>query len=144
MATITRADKSTQRNRKQIIYSDITVNMDIHPDTGDLFLIINENSVKRAIKNLVYTQIYERLYNPYFGGNLRNDLFENATPDVLYAMQQQLENSITTNEPRVTLTSIQLTVSDVGGADGVNITINYLINKIADTQQLNIFVARVR
>jgi phage baseplate assembly protein W len=143
MAT-TRADKSTQRTNRQIIYSDMTVNMDVHPDTGDLFIITNENSIRRALKNLVLTQSYERLYDPLFGGNLKKSLFENATTDVLYTIQQRLENSITNFEPRVTLSSITLSVSDVAGAEGVNILISYSINKIAGQQTLNIFVDRVR
>lgn len=143
MAT-TRADKSTRRSQKQIIYSDFTTNLDVHPDTGDLFLITNENAIKRSLKNLVYTNVYERLYVPTFGGNIIKSLFENATTDSLYAIQQQLDNAITNFEPRVTLTSINLTTSDVAGAVGVNITITYTINKIPGVQSLNIFVDRVR
>jgi hypothetical protein len=42
-------------------YSDFTINLDVHPDTGDAFAYTNVNAVKKALRNLVLTDKYERL-----------------------------------------------------------------------------------
>jgi phage baseplate assembly protein W len=137
------ADSITQLSgKKRIVYSDITVNMDVHPDTGDLFLITNENAIKQSLKNLVKTQTYERLYDPAFGGNLTKSLFQLMTTEELYTIKTMLENSIKNQEQRVTLTNINL-VADFE-ADGVNITIQYTINNIPGPQVVSLFVARIR
>ena len=57
-------------------YSDFTMNLDIHPDTKQIFTFTNANAVKRAIKNLILTDNYERLFRPDIGAGLRALLFE--------------------------------------------------------------------
>lgn len=141
MASI--ADSFTQLSgKKRVIYSDITVNLDVHPDTGDLFLITNENAIKQSLKNLVNTQSYERLYDPTFGGNLTKSLFELMTTEELYTVKTMLENSIQNQEPRISLISINLVADFVN--DGVNITIKYTINNIPGPQVVSLFVDRIR
>lgn len=127
---------------KRVVYSDVTANLDVHPDTGDLFLITNENAIKQSLKNLVKTNSYERLYEPSFGGNLTKSLFELMTDEELYTIKTLLENSIINQEPRVTLTNINLVADFVN--DGVNITVQYIINNIPGPQQLSLFVDRIR
>ena len=48
-------------------YSDLNLNMLLHPVTGDLLKLTDEDAVKRSIRNLVLTYNYERFYNPDLG-----------------------------------------------------------------------------
>lgn len=136
-------DSSTAfSGKRRIVYSDITVNLDVHPDTGDLFLITNENAIKQSLKNLILTQVYERLYDPSFGGNLKRSLFELMTADELVVLKTQIENSIQNQEPRVQLITINLEADYA--ADGVNITLTYAINNLPGVFHLTQFVDRIR
>lgn len=140
----TRADKYTRNPVvTDVIYSDITPNLDVHPDTGDLFRITNLNSIKRSLKNLILTNTYERFYQPDVGGNISKDLFENATQDVLYAIQKRLQNQLEIYEPRVTLQQLTIDTSQVD-SNKINITLVYQVNRIPGPQTLTIPIIRVR
>ena len=139
-----RADKFTKNPvNPEIIYSDFTPNLDVHPDTGDLFKITNLNAIKRSLKNLILTNTYERFYQPDVGGNIYKDLFENGTQDVLYAIQKRLQNQIQLFEPRVTLQQVTIDNSQIDN-NKINITLIYQVNRIPGLQNLFIPITRVR
>ena len=64
-------------------FTDIDINMKNHPQTGDVVLKYDINSIKRAIKNLVSTNLYERPFKPGLGVDLRGMLFELDNTDIL-------------------------------------------------------------
>ena len=57
-------------------FTDIDTNMKNHPQTGDVVLKYDLNAIKRAVRNLVSTNPYERPFKPGLGVNLRGMLFE--------------------------------------------------------------------
>lgn len=147
MAQQSIADRFTElvfQEKNVKIYSDFTMNMDPHPDTGDLFRITNENAVKSAIKNIVFTNTYERFYNPGLGGNIIKDLFEQLTFETLYAFQSLLTNAIQNNEKRANIVSV-VVVPTPNTAQSIDITITFnLINITSDPQVLVLSVTKVR
>ena len=48
----------------ELIYSDVSSTFTPHPVTGKVTVLRNEDAVKRAIRNLILTDIYERPYEP--------------------------------------------------------------------------------
>jgi phage baseplate assembly protein W len=60
-----------------------------HPQTGDIVLKYDINAIKRSVRNLVSTNLYERPFKPSIGVNLRGMLFELDTAHTLV-----LENEI--------------------------------------------------
>ena len=50
-----RLDKYTSVNKKAEIYSDFLMNLNIHPNTGQLLRYTNEDAVKKSIRNLLLT-----------------------------------------------------------------------------------------
>ena len=57
------------------VYSDIDLTFAQKPD-GDVFKKQNVADVKQAVKNLLLTNFGEKPFNPFFGGNLNDFLFE--------------------------------------------------------------------
>lgn len=124
------------------VYSDFTMNMDVHPDTGDLFIITNDNAIKSSIRNIINTNFGERFYNYNFGGNITSSLFNPSDQNEYYMLQSAIKNSLSSFETRISVISVSVTPSNP--ASGVMITIQYTILNIAQVQILNIFVKRIR
>lgn len=101
----------------------------MHPIKKDLTKLVNEDAVKRSIKNIVMTNFYERRFRPRFGANIRKYLFENITPLTLRAIQSDITASIETFEPRANL--IDVKVSSANDSNEVDIAITFTtINRL--------------
>jgi hypothetical protein len=57
-------------------YSDLDLLFKAHPISGDVTVKTDADAVKRAVKNIVLTNYYERPFKPSLGGNIRGLLFE--------------------------------------------------------------------
>lgn len=123
-------------------YSDFTLNMDIHPSTGDIARYTDANSVKKALKNLILTDKYERLFRPDIGCGIRALLFENLTGNTLSVLKDTIKEVIEKYEPRVAIQQIEL----IGLPDNNAVTINliFAIRNIPDLQTTSITVDRAR
>lgn len=89
----------------EIVYKDLGLGFISHPVTKKLTVLKNENSLKRAIKNLILTNYYERFYNPFFGGNITSYLFENFSPGIKSSIEKSIQDAIEVYEPRVEFVS---------------------------------------
>lgn len=147
VTTIQRQDYPSSAGNNYVYYSDFTDNLDVHPDTGDLFRLTNINAVKRSIRNLVLTDKYERPFNEDVGCNVRSLLFENQTPDTLTVAAQTVQNTIKKFEPRAINVSVSCSSSIYNGAAVVSINIAFTVINIFGQQSLTInipIVSRVR
>ena len=93
----------------QNIYSDLTTNFIIHPVKGDVILTANEVAVKRSILNLMFTDPYERFFNPHIGAGLKSFLFENINLDTEFIIREKIKESIINYEPRANVINISVT-----------------------------------
>lgn len=123
-------------------YSDFTMNLDMHPDTRQVFKFTNVNAVKRSIKNLIMTDKYERLFRPDIGAGIRALLFENMTSEALIAIKDAIKNTIETYEPRVVIREVEV----LGHQDQNAVTVNLVfeILNIPEQQFLQITLDRAR
>ena len=48
-------------------YRDLNLDLPIHPVTGDLISLKDDDAIKKAVQNIVLTTIYERHYDDIFG-----------------------------------------------------------------------------
>ena len=79
MAQFNSKSKSSRVSRRW--FTDIDVNMTLHPQTGDLVLKYDINAIKRSIRNLLTTNLFERPFKPSLGINLSAMLFELGTAE---------------------------------------------------------------
>ena len=120
-------------------FTDIDINMKNHPQTGDVVLKYDLNSVKRAVKNLVSTNHYERPFKPAIGVNLRGMLFELDNTDIL-VMEEEIKTLLNTFEPRATFTNI-MTAAD---GNELDVTIMFTIGNSTQPHSLDLILERVR
>ena len=120
-------------------FTDIDINMKNHPQTGDVVLKYDINAIKRAVKNLVSTNHYERPFKPGLGVNLRGMLFELDNTDIL-VMEEEIKTLLNTFEPRATFTNIMTT------ADGneLDVTIMFSVGNSPEPHSLDLILERVR
>jgi phage baseplate assembly protein W len=142
MAQVFNADLFTPHAAQSSYYSDFFTNFTAHPDLGDLVIKKNEDAVKQAIRNLLMTNKYERPFQPSFGGNIRNYLFEPMSAVTQSGLQEEITSVITNYEPRVRLISVVVTPYVEQNAYAITITF-YILN-ITTPVTLQTILYRVR
>jgi phage baseplate assembly protein W len=131
-----------KKNTNDVLYSDFYSDLDTHPDKKDLLSHINEESVRRSIKNILLTNRGERLFNPTFGSNLRSLLFENITPVTESLIREQIETSINNFEPRARL--LKVLVTGLEDENAYNVSIVFTTINTLEPITMNVFLNRVR
>jgi phage baseplate assembly protein W len=108
MAIVKRLDRFSTRSKMLEYYSDISINLNVVSGSQDVQKIINEDSITQALKNLIFTDRGERFFNPEYGTNIKQSLFEplDATTETL--IRSSIENSIKNFEPRVEMRSLDI------------------------------------
>jgi len=125
-----------------IIYSDISTNFSIHPIKGDLVLLTNEDAVKRSIRNLLFTDVFERPFSPDLGGSINQLLFENINRDTEWIMREKITDVITNFEPRAEL--INVLVKALPDENAFSIVITFAVIDNIVPVILNLVLRRVR
>ena len=142
MAQVFKQDRYTPVSTQTEIYSDIFTNFDVHPDLGDIVRKKNEEAVKSAIQNLIFTNKYERPFNQNFGSNIKKFLFEPMTPQTQTGLQEEIQNVIQNYEPRANVINVIATPYIDENAYVVTITFSVINNNNPIT--LNTILYRVR
>ena len=93
------------------VFSDLDLDFDVHPNTKKLNSLTGENAVVRSLKNLIYTNHYERPFHPEIGCNIRRSLFDNIMESTAITIQNQLSEVIENFEPRIKLVSVDVHAS---------------------------------
>lgn len=101
-----------------------------------------EDAIKRSVRNLVFTNYYERPFRSYLGSGVRQMLFENIHPLTENLLQTAIADVINNFEPRVRVLSVR--VSADNDRNGFNATLEYMILNSLQPVIANIFLERIR
>ena len=96
-------NKSVRSNKA---YSDLNLNFNKNPATKDVAKLKDVEAVKRAVRNLILTNRFERPFHPEIGSDIRSLLFENMTPVVEVLLKDRIKETIDVYEPRADVTDI--------------------------------------
>lgn len=96
-------------SQNNVRYSDFTTQFLEHPTTHDLGKVIDVESVRRSVRNLILTDKFERLLDPNIGSNINKLLFDPLDSTTAIVMQSYIRETIENYEPRATLTMVQCT-----------------------------------
>lgn len=137
-----KANSYLQIDTSTEFYSDFFTNFDIHPHKHDLARNTNETAVITSIKNLIFTNKYERLFNPGIGSKIRTLLFEPVDTKTQVSLQDEIKETITNYEPRAKIVDVIVTPFIDEAAYAITITF-YIINNTAPiTLQTTLFRVR--
>ena len=123
-------------------YADLDLDFQIHPVTKQLIKKTGADAVKRSIRNLIFTNYYERPCKSYIGSNIPALLFDNADPLTASFLEDAIKLLINNFEPRVRLTNVKVVV-DMDN-NGFNATIEYVILNRELPVTFNLFLERIR
>ena len=121
---------STRSSRK---FKDIDLDFGRHPVTNDVNVVEDAIAIKRAVRNLVQTNFYERPFHPELGCGVRGLLFENYTPLTNVFLKRKIEECLINNEPRIQLTGIM-----INGDDFENISEDHNMGADIDSNRLRV------
>jgi phage baseplate assembly protein W len=121
---------STRQSRK---FKDIDLDFGRHPTTNDVNVVEDAIAIKRAVKNLIQTNFYERPFHPEIGCGVKGLLFENYTPVTSVFLKRKIEECLVNNEPRIQLTGIGINGDDFE-------SMNPIISKDIDSNRLEIVI----
>lgn len=123
-------------------FTDLDLNFTAHPVTGDIVKTKDINAIISSMKNLLFTNFYERPFNPRIGSNLRRLLFEPIDVFTTNSIADDIRNTIDNYEPRVDIEVISVDPDYDNNAYDVSITF-FIVND-PDPITLNFFLERVR
>ena len=136
-ATVTNNSKRSNR-----IYKDLNMSFTKNPATKDVARLFDVQAIKRAVKNIILTNKYERPFNPDFGCNLRGFLFENLTEPMVVIIKDRVAMAIEKYEPRVSVEDV--IVKNSSDPNGIRISVSFLINGVEAPVTVSTFLQRVR
>ena len=132
-------NKSKRNSRK---FTDIDLNFERNQITSDIIKVEDVIAVKRAVKNLVQTNYYERPFQPELGCGIRELLFEPFTPITKLFLQRKIEEVLINYEPRVNLTSVN--VDDDQDRNRLVVDIAFQVVGVPGPQSVETFLQRLR
>lgn len=126
----------------QSTYSDLDLDFTMNPLTKDVSLKYDAEAVKRSLRNLIFTQRYERLFQPDINSGINNLLFENFGSVQVVTLRTRIEQTIINFEPRVT--EVNVNVYENQELHYLTIEIQFRVRNTPGLQELSIDLQRVR
>jgi phage baseplate assembly protein W len=131
--------KSTRNSRQ---FRDIDLDFNRNAVTNDVTVVEDVVAVKRAVKNLIQTNFYERPFHPELGCGIRELLFENFTPMTKIFLQRKIEEVLINYEPRINLQNVA--VDDDQDRNRLVVDIYFYVVGVPGPQTVSTFLQRVR
>ena len=142
MATYDASVNTNNSVRSNKAYSDLNLNFNKNPATKDVAKLKHVEAVKRAVRNLILTNRFERPFHPEIGSDIRSLLFENMTPVVEVLLKDRIRETIEVYEPRADITDIVVTGDMDKNQYGVRIEFRVL--NVPDPIVVTEFLQRLR
>ncbi len=147
---------ATKVTTKKKLYSDIDLSFTAKvgsPDaegnySGDIYKKLDYRAVQQAVENLLLTNTLEKPFEPSFGANLREMLFENSAEYSVSYLTDRIVTSVSRWEPRAVVTGVKFYAggelistgaADIGSlvSNTVQIVVEFQINNEGFTTSIN-------
>jgi phage baseplate assembly protein W len=123
-------------------YADLDLDFQINPITGDINKKKGNDAVKRSIRNLIFTNFYERPFNSSIGSDVPRLLFDNVDIITASLLEDAIGRLINIYEPRVQITSLNV-YADIDN-HGFNVQLEYIILNTETPATFNLFLEKIR
>ena len=125
-------------------FKDINLSFKRHPVTNDVVTIRDEDAIKTSVRNIIFTILGEKPFEPNFGSVINESLFDLNTNLSEIRVSDEIKSSLLIYEPRIS--NVDVTVTVAPDTNEMNCTVQYDIVGIpAPTQEVDVllFPARV-
>ena len=138
MAAIYTKGLSTH-NRQWI---DLDLDFVNHPITKDIVRKTNVEAVKRAVRNLILTNRYDKHFHPEIDGGVTRHLFGLSTAHTKHDIEIAVKTCLRNYEPRVIVDNV--IVSGDLDKNGFNVSIFFTVINTPEPIEISLFLERTR
>ena len=142
MASYDAGTLTNQSKKSTKIYKDLNLDFSQNIATKDIQKLLDVESVKRSVRNLINLNHYEKPFHPEIGSNLRGMLFENITPQMSHAITKEIDLLIRNYEPRAKL--VQVSTMPQFDRNAYAATISFFVQNAPDRITVESFLERLR
>ena len=132
---------STLIGTRTKLYKDIDLTFANKP-SGEIFKKEDAAAVKQAVKNLMLTNYFEKPFQPRFGANLREMLFDLADDDAEEDIEDRIKNAIGVFEPRAQ--ALNVTAIATPDRNSIRVTVEFRVINTQETVTVTTVLARLR
>lgn len=83
------------------LFSDLDLNFERNPSTDDISVKLDDEAVKRSLRNLLMLRRHEKPFHPEINPGIYDLLFENPGPVMAVHGKRKIEEAIMNYEPRI-------------------------------------------
>ena len=124
-------------------FKDINLSFKRHPVTNDVVAIRNEDAIKRSVKNIVFTILGEKPFDPTFGSVVNDALFDLSTSLNEIRISDEITSSLNRYEPRID--NVVTTTTVYPDSNEMNCVVQYDITGLsAPTQTVEVILQPAR
>jgi len=134
-------------SRSNFVYKDLNLFFTKNPVSGDISIVSDIQDIKRAVRNIVLLNTWDKPFHPEIGTNVRAALFENFTPPVIVNLRNKIIRAIERWEPRVKVHKVGFADPGFHRMDNntLGIKIEFvIINAPATVEAVEVLLKRVR
>ena len=88
-------------------FKDISLSFEPHPVSQDLKILKNDSAIRRSVRNIVQTIPTERYFDPLFGSDVYNSLFDFVDFGTASNILDQIRVALDNYEPRIANTIVE-------------------------------------
>lgn len=123
-------------------FRDLDLNFTNHPIRKDVTSYSNEYAIINSVKNLIFTQHYERPFQPLLGSNLRRMLFEPIDAITAAQIEREITEVVRNFEPRADISKVIAKPSP--DQNRYEIQVEFFLINNANPVTINFFLERIR
>ena len=126
---------------RQKVYKDLDLTF-ARAANNDVFKKNDAAAVKQSVKNILLTNKLEKPFNPTFGGNLNDFLFELSSFTDEESIEDEVKNTINNYEPRARIREVVARIQP--DINDVKVTVAFQVINTLEEVVLNVSLARLR
>lgn len=123
-------------------YSDLDLDFILNPATNDVSRKTGNAAIQRSIRNLIFTNYYERPFQSQIGSDVPRLLFEPTTSITSIQLEKVIRLCIENFEPRVRLQNVRVSYNEE--EYGFSVTLEYVILNRNLPVVTTLFLERIR
>ena len=123
------------------LYKDIDLTFAKKP-SGEIYKKTDAAAVKQAVKNLLLTNKFEKPFQPEFGGDLNNLLFELVDNDTVYEIDGAIREAVQRYEPRARVRQVATNLQP--DANSISVSVTFQIVNTEEVVTLDTTITRLR
>ena len=125
-----------------LLFSDLDMDLTMDPLTKDVSAVTGENTVKRALRNLLLFRKYDKPFHPEIDAGIMDLLFEPASPIIAFQLKRKISEMVRSYESRVS--ELVVEIYDDEEQNAYKIDVQFQIQNSVEIYRTTVMIERVR